>query len=52
MKPFETTILIASLAVALWTAIHVFEADLTDPKEVYHFGNIPVPSDLAEPPAP
>jgi hypothetical protein len=52
LKPFETAVLIASLTVALWTAIHAFEADLTDPREVYHFGNAPISSDLGERSAP
>ena len=52
MKPFETTILIAGLAVALWTAIHVFDADLTDPREVYHFENAPSSSNLGARPTP
>ena len=45
MKPFEAALFIALLIGTLWASIHVFEVDVTDPQETYHFGHVPVSSE-------
>ena len=40
-KQFESALWAVGMIVALWAAIHIFEVDIRDPKEVYHFGATP-----------